>query len=101
MVLNGAGPNVVRTAAALLGALPSCMGPAAYPEAWLRTVQSIASSLQQLLVPLLGSVTTRVALPYQLTGYALPGAVSQSAHSLFLASKRGQLGRARATAAPS
>ena len=57
--------------------------------------------LSQVLVPLLGSVTTRVALPYQLTGYALPGAVSQAAHSLLLALKLGQLGRARATAVPS
>ena len=79
-LVMGRSPSASRAAAAMLGALPSCMSTG-YPEVWLRTVQGLAGSLQELLVPLLGSVTTRRPLPYQLEGYALPASLDGSGAS--------------------
>ena len=79
-LVMGPSPSASRAAAAMLGALPSCMSTG-YPEVWLRTVQGLAGSLQELLVPLLGSVTTRRPLPYQLESYALPASLDGSGAS--------------------
>ena len=79
-LVMGPSPSASRAAAAMLGALPSCMSTG-YPEVWLRTVQGLAGSLQELLVPLFGSVTTRRPLPYQLEGYALPASLAGSGAS--------------------
>ena len=76
-MVMGPSPSASRAAAAMLGLLPSCMSTG-YPELWLRTVQGLAGSLQELLVPLLGSLTTRRALLYQLKGYALPASLHAS-----------------------
>ena len=76
-MVMGPSQSASRAAAAMLGALPSCMSTG-YPDVWLRTVQGLAGSLQELLVPLLGSVTTRRALPYHLEGYALPASLHAS-----------------------
>ena len=76
-MVMGPSPSASRAAAAMLGVLPSCMSTG-YPELWLRTVQGLTGSLQELLVPLLGSLTTRRALLYQLKGYALPASLHAS-----------------------
>ena len=78
-----------RGACELLGALPICLPASSVQEAWLLTVQRLCGTYQLSLSHILGSVTSRPALRYELPAYPLPhDAAPAAAASNALASKR-------------
>ena len=76
-VVLDASASSARGAAALLGALPSCLPAATTEEAWLVTVQRLVGTMHSALGLVLGSVSSRPPVRYALPAYALPADTQQ------------------------